>query len=62
MEKLTEVLTAITKRDVRAQNPKKTSSISTRTLILDTNNTAGGLLYAANQLFTAVLAKLELTR
>jgi hypothetical protein len=55
-----ELLHAIIARDLRAANPKKTSSISTRALILDTNNTPGGLLYAANQIVTHMLNLLTL--
>ena len=63
IEKATQCLAAITARDQLALNTaKKTARLSTRNLILDNNNTSGGLLYAANQLITALNARLPLVQ
>jgi hypothetical protein len=51
IQRAAKTIAAIIARDVRAQNPKKTSALSTRTLILDTNNSSG-LLWHANQLLS----------
>ena len=52
-----KVLQTIIARDVKALNTsKRTTQLSTRELILDNDNTAGGLLYAANQIIDALLA------
>lgn len=51
IEKALLCLRSIAARDQLALNTaKKTTKLSTRNLILDNNNTSGGLLYAANQL------------
>lgn len=54
--KAKHVLETIKKRDQKALNTsKRTTQLSTRTLILDNNNTVGGLLYAANQIITQLV-------
>lgn len=49
--KAKKVLETIKARDQKALNTsRRTTQLSTRTLILDNNNTVGGLLYACNQI------------
>lgn len=52
-------LNAIVARDVRAANPKKTTILSTRTLILDNNPVSPGLLYYTNDLIAVLTAHLD---
>lgn len=61
-KKAVAVLKAMLKRDQTALNPKKTSAISTRTLILDDPAAAAGSrpkADAANALITALTANLN---